>query len=269
MTKIRSFIKTALTALIILSANHYTFAQDSTKATVAKPVVKPAAKINPAQPGAATTTAPVKHYKPKTYQAKPGTSQPSVTTAAAPPAVQPTSPAAAPTETPESTDKTLRGQYQYVLSKTYRYQQPMIAALWKNVTDSLNVAKNAKKDAEAKLAGQTQSITALQNDVKTKEQVAADATTNRDEIALLGIPMSKTAYNLVMWGLVVVMGVVLAIVFMRTSGATREAKYRSNLYDELNDEFTAFKAKAKDKEMKLARELQTERNKVDELMGRG
>jgi hypothetical protein len=72
-----------------------------------------------------------------------------------------------------------------------------------------------------------------------------------------------------MWGLVIAFGLALLIVILRTGGAVREAKYRTKLYDELTEEFQAYKAKANEKEKKLARELQTERNKVDELMGRG
>jgi hypothetical protein len=41
------------------------------------------------------------------------------------------------------------------------------------------------------------------------------------------------------------------------------------LYNELDEEYKAYKVKSNEKEKKLARELQTERNKLDELLGRG
>lgn len=260
MKKTTLLLRATFLLLFMLSGKAYIIAQDSTKATAVKPVVKPAAKVYTTKPGGAT------YYK-KPYQAKPVGAQPSATTAGSPAAIQPV--VQTPVQTPVSTDKSLGGQYQYVLSKTYRYQQPMIAALWKNVTDSLNAAKKDRKVAEAKLASQTQSIAALQNDAKTKEQTASNASAQCDGIDLFGISLSKTAYNLLMWGLVAGMAAVVGVVILKTSGATREAKYRIKLYNEVSEEFTAFKAKAKDKEMKLARELQTERNKVDELMGRG
>ena len=249
-------ISPALFTLLILGSVTL-YAQDSAKAKTTQPIAKPLY----AKPGAAK-------YSARTYQAKPATQVPPVTNAAnttpgAQPAAQP------PVETPVSTDKSLAGQYQYVLSKTYRYQQPMIAALWKNINDSLNATKRALRDVQAKLNTQNQSISNLQNDVKTKEQNITESNARRDEISVLGIYFTKTAYNLMMWGLVIAFGLALLIVILRTGGAVREAKYRTKLYDELNDEFTAYKAKANEKEKKLARELQTERNKVDELMGRG
>jgi hypothetical protein len=223
-------------------------AQDSTKAKTVKPIVKPL----PVKPGAVKyTTAP----KPTVPAPANGT-----TTAAQ------TNPYA---ETPASTDKSLAGQYQYVMSKTYHYQQPMIAALWKNINDTLKQTRKTLREVQAKLNTQTQSVNNLQNDVKTKDQSLNDANARRDEVSLLGLSLSKSTYNLVMWGLVIGMAAVLVIVILKTAGAGREAKYRTKLFDELSEEFQAYKVKANDKEKKLARELQTERNKVDELMGRG
>jgi len=255
-------VKYLLLTLLILSGLNITYAQDSTKAKSAKPLVTPGAKPPVVKPFAAKPgVAKYPYHTAGTYQA-PGTKPqvpPATTTAGAQPGA-PVYP-----ETPVSTDKTLSGQYQYVLSKTYHYQQTMIAALWKNVNDTLNAEKKALKEVQPKLAAQSRMIDTLRNDVKTLNEASA----HQDAIDFMGIEMSKTAYNMTMWGLVVVLAVGLVIIILRTGGAGREAKYRTQLYDELNEEFTAFKAKAKDKEMKLARELQTERNKVDELMGRG
>jgi hypothetical protein len=72
-----------------------------------------------------------------------------------------------------------------------------------------------------------------------------------------------------MWGLVIGCGAVLAIVIITSAKYRHDAHYRIKLYDELSEEFHAYKAKANEKEKKLARELQTERNKLDELLGRG
>jgi hypothetical protein len=203
---------------------------------------------------------------------KPGTTTPAQTAPVKPAGTataNPAQPLPNNAPTPISTDKSLGGQYQYVLSKTYHYQQPMIAALWQNINDTLKATRLKLKETDAKLATQNQTITALQNDAKAKDQTISDVGAKRDEISLAGVYLTKTAYNLLMWGLVIGLGVILLIVILRTSGFGREARYRTQLYEELNEEYLAYKAKANDKEKKLARELQTERNKVDELMGRG
>jgi hypothetical protein len=243
--------------LLLLCCYTASNAQDSIKA----PSLKPAAKTAITKP---IVKHPVKPGTVQTYPAKTNAVKPAVTSV---PGTAQTP--AAYTVTPVSTDKSLAGQYQYVLTKIYHYQQPMIAALWHNVNDTLKSTVQQLKAANSKLAVQNQTIDSLRNEAKIKDQTIDDASNKSDQISLLGIPFSKTAYNMLMWGLVIGLAVILLVIILRTAGNSREAKYRTQLYEELNEEFQAYKAKANDKEKKLARELQTERNKVDELMGRG
>jgi hypothetical protein len=235
--------------VIILGISHMGFAQDTVKKTAtklpaAKPaVIKPAVKYNAAAPAGA----------------KPATAyQPSY---------------AKPRETPADSalakDKSLNGQYQYLLSKLFRYQQPLVSALWKNMHDTLTIERRKLKEAQTKLAAQTQDIATLKTDVATKDQTLSESNAKRDEIKLVGVSFTKATYNLVMWGLVIVFGLAAAIVIARSGAHSREAKYRIKLYNELDEEYKTYKAKANEKEKKLARELQTERNKLDELLGRG
>jgi hypothetical protein len=176
-----------------------------------------------------------------------------------------TKPAATPPVVTTQVDKSLNGQYQYLLTKVYNYQQPLVSALWKNVVDSLNANRRKILDLQGKAAVQTKTIADLQADAKTKDDLTAQA----DEISLLGISLSKSTYNSVMWGLVIILAAIAGIVIARSGKFRHDANYRTGLYNELEEEYKAYKIKANDKEKKLARELQTERNKVDELMGRG
>jgi len=132
--------------------------------------------------------------------------------------------------------------------------------------DTLTTTRNQLKAAQQKADVQTKTINTLQTDVNNKDQTISSET---DMISFLGMDMSKTLYSSIMWGLVIIIGVVAGMVIARSGGYRHEAVHRTKLYDELEEEFKAYKTKANDKEKKLARELQTERNKVDELMGRG
>ncbi|RYE13714.1 MAG: hypothetical protein EOP51_29315 [Sphingobacteriales bacterium] len=180
------------------------------------------------------------------------------------PAQQTPTPAAAEA----AKDRTLKGQYRYLLTKVYNYQAPIIGAFYKNAMDSLKIERAALKQARATVASQTATIKRLNVDVGVKDGIISTSNEKIDEIKLLGIPFTKGTYNLLMWGLVIGFGLALAIVITTTARAKQEAKYRIKLYDELSEEFQAYKSKANEKEKKLARELQTERNKLDDLMGR-
>ena len=89
-----------------------------------------------------------------------------------------------------------------------------------------------------------------------------------DEISMLGISINKGTYNWIMWGLVLFLGAAFAFILFQSFSLRKEARYRSNLYSDLSEEFQAYKTKCNDKEKKLARELQTEKNRIDELLRR-
>lgn len=165
-------------------------------------------------------------------------------------------------------DKSISGQYKYLLTKVYHMQEPFVTSFYKNMRDSINVDRKKLQEAEAKLAAATKTTTDLQSNVSEKEKSLEQSNARVNAINLLGIYIDKGVYNLIMWGLVIALGLTAAIVIYRSGSYSREARYRIGLYNELEEEFKNYKAKANEKEKKLARELQTERNKVDELMGR-
>jgi hypothetical protein len=234
---------TLICGLLIICNAPYANAQDTSKK--AKPVVKKAPIYN--NPAATT---PVAGSTP-TAATAPVQQRPTY--------IQPAAPV----------DKSLRGQYQYLLTKVYNYQQPLVSALFKNYSDTLIATRRQLQQAQATLSAQTKTIDTLKASATNKDQSLAEARAKVDEVSLLGIPLTKATYNLIMWGLVITFGVVAAIVILRSGSHSREAKYRIKLYNELDEEYKNFKAKANEKEKKLARELQTERNKLDELLGNG
>jgi len=165
---------------------------------------------------------------------------------------------------PAPANSSLNSQYQYLLSKVYHYQQPLISALWKNASDTLN-ANRAKLNASLKKVDiQNKTIDSLNAQITSKDLVIDRV----DGVDVFGLVLSKTTYNFIVWGLVGLFGIIAIIVIARSGSLKREATYRTQLYTELEEEFKTYKTKANEKEKKLARELQTERNKLDELLGR-
>ncbi|RWY55496.1 hypothetical protein [Mucilaginibacter gilvus] len=262
MIKLLKSTAIILTLLLISSAGTI-YAQDSTAKA------KPAA-LKPVSTKPATVKPPVK-YNP--YAAKPvvkapnlpATQTPATTGAAVVKPVQqyvPENPALL-------NDKSLNGQYQYLLTKVYNYQRPLVSALWKNVSDTLSATRRKLNEASSKLSIQTKTTDSLMADIKAKEETLSASNARVDSVSLLGMPLTKATYNWIMWGLVVGFGAIAVIVIARSGAHSREASYRIKLYNELEEDYKTYKAKANEKEKKLARELQTERNRLDELLGKG
>ena len=165
---------------------------------------------------------------------------------------------------PILTNQTLNSQYQYLISKVYHYQQPLISALWKNASDTLNANRAKLKTALGQIAVQNKQADSLKTQLNDQGAELA----RQDGIAIFGIVLPKTTYNIIVWGLVALFAIIAFVVIARSASYRREARYRTQLYTELEEEYKTFKTKANDKEKKLARELQTERNKLDDLLGK-
>lgn len=173
-----------------------------------------------------------------------------------------------PAVPPAVVDNSLSGQYNAIFKTTEHWQQASLTAFHKNYMDTLNTERHKLKDANSKLAVQAKTIADLESSVSSKDQSLSESQSKVNSVSLLGIPLSKSAYNILMWGLVLILGGSLAAVIYLSASNKREAAYRIQLHTELTDEFAAYKAKANEKEKKLARELQTERNKLDELLNK-
>lgn len=178
-------------------------------------------------------------------------------------------------DTTQTEDKSLAGQYREIIQKSknndqgYKVVLPSrLASFNRNFADSLRQTRSKLSEAQSKIAVQNKTISSLKADVTGKEQSLTASKSMVDEISMLGIPVNKSTYNWIMWGLVISLGAGLAFVVFRSASYRKEARYRTTLFTELSEEFQTFKTKSNEKEKKLARELQTEKNRLDELYRR-
>ena len=177
-------------------------------------------------------------------------------------------------DTTKNTDPSLKGQYEFMLKKSKSFSgarlinPSRLSGLWKSVNDTLRKERKQLHDAQQEIKAQRDNIASLKGEVSGKENSLASATAAVNEIRFLGIPFNKGTYNTIVWAIIIVLAAALAIVVLQSGKFRKEAAYRTQLYQEVADEFQAHKVKAKDKEMRLARELQDERNKWDDARGR-
>ena len=177
-------------------------------------------------------------------------------------------------DTSKNADPSLNGQYQFMLSKSKSFSGARLinpnrlANLWKSVNDTLKKERKQLLEANTRIKSLTANISGLKTEVSGKESSLASSNAMVNEIKFLGISFDKGTYNTMVWAIIIILGAGLAFVIFQSGKYRYEATYRTQLYQEVADEFQAHKVKAKDKEMKLARELQDERNKWDEGRGR-
>lgn len=132
-----------------------------------------------------------------------------------------------------------------------------------------------QRNTRAEIADLEKEIIASKNNIDSQEEKIAqlnatltgttkdlqEANKAKEEIAFLGIPTNKSTYRTIMWGILLVLTITLVIFvykFRNSHAQTKEAK--KNL-QEIDDEFDEYRKTALEKQQKLGRMLQDERNK--------
>ena len=162
---------------------------------------------------------------------------------------------------------TLDDRFSLVKAKSQSFQdykvikEFVLEGFWKITKDSVNKGKASLREAKAKIAQLENDVQVAKDNLKQKEASIEGITYDSTHISVIGIPFTKSAF--IILGTVVVVGLVLALLTLL--GALRftrsSMKERALTVDLLTKEFDEYKKKALDKETKILRQLQDERNK--------
>ena len=142
-------------------------------------------------------------------------------------------------------------------------------SIWQSVTDTIRKERVELTKDRAKIIDQQKTIANLQAEVSGKESSLNDSNAKLNEINFIGISFTKTTYQLMVWSFIVILALALVVVIGRSTKNILEAKHRIQLYDEISSEYQAYKTKANEHQRKLARELQDERNNMEEMKNKG
>ncbi len=168
-------------------------------------------------------------------------------------------------------DKNLREQFQDMLDKSETYteykviKRSRLSDYTRAVQDTLAQYRKTIKGLRDEVADQKSQIAQLTRRIEDLEAQLARSEELRESLTFLGIEMYKTTYHLFVWiviGGLAAFGVFAYTSFMRSNRITAKTKKE---FRELELEFEEHKKRNYEKQIKLGRELQTERNKVEEL----
>lgn len=139
--------------------------------------------------------------------------------------------------------------------------RPALPQLRKNVLDSIAFYKDLKDQGQETLLQQRASIDSLHKAISEKDTSLQTAIADRDHFSFLGIQISKSAYNLMVWGLIIVLVLLLLFFINRYKNNISVAKESKTDLENLKEEYEAHRKKAMEREQKLKRDLQDELNK--------
>jgi hypothetical protein len=176
-----------------------------------------------------------------------------------------------PTATPAPSSNSLTNQFNYLKDRSNTYEEYKVIKIttlnqfWKNINDSLYVVKSKYKNSLKEISKLDQELKNLKLEVEKRDKNLASGEYDKAHITVLGIDFKKENYIYLSWAIIGALGLVILIGYFRYHSSQRIAYNKTKDVDSLNAELNDFKQKSREKELKMGRELQTERNKVEEL----
>lgn len=167
---------------------------------------------------------------------------------------------------------TINQQFDYVLRKSGDFRgtngqmyeavkRNMLITLRAHTIDSLKTVHDDLSATQAVVKTQAKEITDLKTSLSDTRTNLDNTNAEKNSMSLLGIQMSKTGYNVLMWTIVAGLLVLLLFFiykFKNSNSITKGAKYA---LAEIEEEFEEHRKTALEREQKVRRQLQDEINK--------
>lgn len=163
---------------------------------------------------------------------------------------------------------TIDQQFSEMLSSSNNYQDYKVIKkyklnqLQKNTRDSIDGLRSEIDVLQNQIDTQNSKIGALNTSLDETKGTLDSTRAEKDSINFLGIQMSKAGYKSLMWGLIAALALALFFFIYKFQGSnshTREARLK---LEEVEAEYEDYRKKALEKEQRMGRLLQDERNKV-------
>ncbi|MBK0403730.1 hypothetical protein I5M27_12085 [Adhaeribacter sp. BT258] len=123
----------------------------------------------------------------------------------------------------------------------------------------------ALEQANATIAAQTQQIAALKKDNALKDKAVQQNAYEVDNIFVLGVGINKQFFLILSLALItglVILAIVIMSLYKKSKKVTDE---KIQAFREIDQEFNDYKKAARERELKIKRELQTEMNSKEEM----
>ncbi len=166
---------------------------------------------------------------------------------------------------------TLQEQFNDIYKNSESYNEykvikgTRLKSFWKVVDDSLNLYRAGIGEKAAMMQNQIKKNKALQARIEELEASLESSTYNTDRITIFGISLKKNVYNWIVWLLIAGLTVVTFYALSGILLLKRTSNARKKESNDLVEEFEEYRKKSYDAKIKMGRELQDERNLVEDL----
>ncbi len=172
-------------------------------------------------------------------------------------------------------DGPISTQFDYISKKSGNYRSDGIRyevvketnlyKLRKNVLDSIAVTSKKTTELNATISEHVTTISSLNKKLEETTTNLTAVSEEKDSMSLVGAQVSKGTYNIVLWTIIAGLFLLLGLFIYRFRNSnilTQEAK---NNLSELELEYEDHRRRALEREQKISRQLQDERNKQKKI----
>ena len=156
-------------------------------------------------------------------------------------------------------DEMVRGGWRYQGNRTIR--QEYLETFMAHVADSLAMKNERIGELREEVSTRDARIGELQTELGDRENSIASLSEEKDNMSLLGFPVGKATYSLILWGLVIALGAFLLFALSRTRYAVASSSELARDNEKLTAELEKSRKRRLEVEQNLRRKLQDEINK--------
>ncbi len=172
----------------------------------------------------------------------------------------------------EAKDHSLTERYQLMKSNSQTFQdykvikEFVLDGVWKIVVDSVKKQQLLLKQSIEHVSRLEASLKSVELTLKKERESASEVVFDSTHLSLLGIDFNKSTFLALVSFIFAGCVILISLTIGRMKIMRIRMKEKILTADLINNEYEEFKRKTLDKQTKLSRELQTERNKIEELM---
>jgi hypothetical protein len=144
-------------------------------------------------------------------------------------------------------------------------RETKLNAFWSGVTDSIAVTKEQLQLTQVKVKDLQAELEGIKKSMAAKDKELGEHQHATTHISVLGIDILKENFIYTFWGVISFLVLALLIIGYRFKENNRVTATTRKENTTLKEDMEEFKKRSLEKEQKLRRELQTERNTVEEL----
>jgi len=163
----------------------------------------------------------------------------------------------------------LKGQFDAMLDASNRFQkfkvvrQDFLLSFIDNVGDSITDYTNEIGNLKATIGDQETKIEEQAGEINVRDEKITALSGEKDSVNLLGLPLSKATYNVVMWSAILALLAALLFAIARMRLAVSDSREARVANEKVTAELDKSRKNRLEVEQKLRRQLQDERNKYN------